>query len=310
MKTDLIIEELAAQMEGLQIIKDAPMKEYTSFKAGGRAALLIVPDSIDKLQYAVKRVSAAGLPYYIMGNGTNILVKDGGYSGVIIKIGKALGGIRADGDRILADAGALLKDVSGAAAEKGLTGLEFASGIPGSIGGAAYMNAGAYDGDMSKVVGKVAAMKTDGSENVQFSADEMNYGYRSSRLMEEAAIVLSVELQLKEGIEKEIKEKVADYDERRRLKQPLDFPSAGSFFKRPPGNFAGTLIEKAGLKGMKVGGAMVSPLHAGFIVNTGGATAAHILGLMKLVQGRVYESSGIMLEPEVRIIGNDEGRGK
>ncbi len=308
MRTDLIIEDLLSQMDRARIIRDAPMKNYTSFKAGGRAALLIVPGSIAELQYTIKIVSEAGLPYYITGNGTNILVKDGGYSGAIIKIGKALSSIKVDDDRIEAEAGALLKEVSTVAAEKGLTGLEFASGIPGSIGGAAFMNAGAYDGDMSHVVSRVSVMKTDGTEIVQLSLEEMDYGYRKSRLMEDPGIVLSVSLKLNKGIKEEINTKINDYDERRRTKQPLGFPSAGSFFKRPPGNFAGTLIEKAGLKGMKVGGAEVSDLHAGFIINTGEATASHILKLMELVQDRVYESFGIRLEPEVRIIGDNRDK--
>ncbi len=307
MKRDLIIENLLSQMDRAQIIKDAPMKDYTSFKAGGRVALLVIPGSMAELQYTMKIVSEAGLPFYITGNGTNILVKDEGYSGVIIKIGKALSSIKIDDDRIEAEAGALLKEVSAAAAEKGLAGLEFASGIPGSIGGAAFMNAGAYDGDMSNVVSRVAVMKTDGSEIVQLSLEEMDYRYRKSRLMEEPGIVLSVALKLNVGIKEEINAKITDYDERRRTKQPLSFPSAGSFFKRPPGYFAGTLIEKAGLKGVKVGGAEVSDLHAGFIINTGGATATHIIELMKLVQDRVNESFGIRLEPEVRIIGDNEG---
>ncbi|MGI6734530.1 MAG: UDP-N-acetylmuramate dehydrogenase [Anaerovoracaceae bacterium] len=303
MNTDRIYRVLLMQMGAEQLVKDAPMQEYTSFKAGGKAALLVLPKNIVQLQYTMSVIAEEKAPYFIMGNGTNLLVKDGGYGGVIVKIGSSLSDIKVTDDRVEAEAGALLKNVAQAAMENSLTGFEFASGIPGSIGGAAFMNAGAYDGEMRQVVETVKLLTMDGGEIYTLSADEMEYGYRKSRLMEEQGIILSVVLKLASGDKNQIASKMNDLNARRKQKQPLDYPSAGSFFKRPPGNFAGTLIQEAGLKGVSVGGAMVSPLHAGFIINTGGATAGDIIALMELVQQRVYEYSGVRLEPEVRIIG-------
>ncbi len=303
MNRDLIYRVLLKQMGVGQLVKDAPMQEYTSFKAGGKAALLVIPQDIVQLQYTMKVIAEEGAPYFIMGNGTNLLVRDGGYSGIIVKIGSTMSGIRVTGQGLEADAGALLKNVAGTALENGLTGFEFASGIPGSIGGAAFMNAGAYDGDMGGVVERVQLLSMDGSRIYFLSVDEMEYGYRHSKLMEQEAIILSVSLKLADGDRSQIALKMDDLNSRRRQKQPLDFPSAGSFFKRPPGNYAGTLIQAAGLKGASVGGAMVSELHAGFIINRGAANAADIIDLMKLVQKGVLEHSGIFLEPEIRIIG-------
>lgn len=292
-------------MKDHQVVKDAQMKNYTSFKTGGKASLLVTPDNIAELQYTLMLAISDNLPYYIMGNGTNILVRDGGYQGVIIKIGEAFNTIKREADCLVVSAGALLKDVAAAALAGGLTGLEFASGIPGSMGGAAYMNAGAYDGDMSMVVEEVKLVKKDGSQIVTLTGEDMDYSYRRSVLMDAPGIITSVKLKLREGNPEEIQNKMIGFQERRKQKQPLDFPSGGSFFKRPPGNFAGTLIEKAGLKGTRAGGAKVSELHAGFIINTGDATAKDILDLMKVVQDRVYEKSEIRLEPEIRIIGDD-----
>jgi len=302
---DLIYRVLLEEMGSHQLIKEAPMRNYTSFKAGGKAALLVIPHNIVQLQYTMKVIAKEKVPYFIMGNGTNLLVRDGGYPGVIVKIGSTLSHIRVTGNMIEAEAGALLKDVADKALEMGQTGFEFASGIPGSIGGAAFMNAGAYDGEMKKVVEKVQVLSQDGSRVYSLTAEEMEYGYRKSILMERNEIVLSVTLRLAAGDRDQIALKMEDLNARRREKQPLNYPSAGSFFKRPPGNYAGTLIQTSGLKGTSVGGAMVSELHAGFIVNTGGATASDITALMKLVQDRVFEDSGIRLEPEIRIIGEE-----
>lgn len=303
MNTDRIYRVLLKQMEVGQLVKDAPMQEYTSFKAGGKAALLVLPQHIAQLQYTMRVIAEEKVPYFIMGNGTNLLVRDRGYAGVIVKIGDALSDIEVTAGGVEAEAGALLKNVAQVAMENDLTGFEFASGIPGSIGGAAYMNAGAYDGDMSQVVETVKLLAIDGSEIYTLSVDEMEYGYRKSRLMEKEAIILSVVLKLAEGDRNQIALKMNELNDRRRQKQPLNYPSAGSFFKRPPGNYAGTLIQAAGLKGVSVGGAMISQLHAGFMINTGNATADDIIALMELVQERVYEHSGIRLEPEIRIIG-------
>ncbi|HQC83140.1 MAG TPA: UDP-N-acetylmuramate dehydrogenase, partial [Bacillota bacterium] len=266
MNTDRIYRVLLKNMGAGQLVKDAPMHEYTSFKAGGKAALLVLPENIAQLRYTMKTISEEQAPYFIMGNGTNLLVRDGGYGGVIVKIGSSFSDIKVAGDKIEAEAGALLKDAARVAMENSLTGFEFASGIPGSIGGAAFMNAGAYDSDMSQVIETVKLLSIDGSRIYTWSVEEMKYGYRKSRLMEEEAIIISVALKLAPGDKNQIVSKMKDLNDRRRQKQPLDYPSAGSFFKRPPGNYAGTLIQAAGLKGVSVGGAMVSPLHAGFII--------------------------------------------
>ena len=305
MNMDLIYRVLLEEMDSHQLIEDAPMQAYTSFKAGGKAALLVVPQDIVQLQHAMQVIAKEKVPYFIMGNGTNLLVRDRGYSGIIVKIGSALSGIQVDGSMIEAQAGALLKDVADKALQVSLTGFEFASGIPGSIGGAAFMNAGAYDGEMKRVVEKVQVLSKDGSRVYSLNAEEMEYGYRKSILMERNEIVLSATMRLAAGHRDEIALKMEDLNTRRRQKQPQNYPSAGSFFKRPPGNYAGTLIQTSGLKGTSVGGAMVSDLHAGFIINTGGATASDITALMKLVQDRVFADAGVRLEPEIRIIGEE-----
>ncbi len=304
MNIDYIIETLSKDGDRSWLKKDVPMAEYTSFKAGGKVALLASPNNMAQLKQIIRYVNEIEIPFYIMGNGSNILVKDGGYPGIIIKLGKSLASIELEGDRIRAKAGALLKDISQFTLNNELKGFEFASGIPGSIGGAAYMNAGAYGGDMSGIVENVQVLNTETQEIGNLSVEEMAYGYRKSRLMEDKGIILSVTLKLDYGDKEGILSKMLEFKHRRGEKQPLDLPSVGSFFKRPEGNYAGTLIEKAGLKGTRVGGAMVSELHAGFLVNTGGATATEIIRLMEIVQSRVYEMSGVKLKPEVRIIGD------
>jgi len=309
LNTDIVYRALSEQIGEDRLEKNARMAEHTSFMTGGKAAVLVIPGNVGQLRFAMKVIAEEKAPFFIMGNGTNLLVRDGGYRGVIVKIGGALSDVIINDGTIEAGAGALIKYITDKALEKGLTGLEFAAGIPGSAGGAAYMNAGAYDGEMSRVIERVDILKSDGSDIYSLSSDEMGYGYRTSKLMATREVILSVTFQLTAGNRDDIALKMNDFNSRRKQKQPLDYPSAGSFFKRPPGNYAGTLIEKAGLRGTSVGGAMVSMLHAGFIVNTGGATATDILALMKLVQEKVLEHSGIMLEPEVRIIGEQDGFG-
>ena len=241
----------------------------------------------------------------IIGNGSNILVRDGGFDGVIIKLGDEFTKIEQDGEQITAGAAALLSTVSKEAAQMGLAGMEFAGGIPGSLGGAVYMNAGAYGGEMKDVVKSVKAISRDGMREYLAYASELAFAYRHSIFAENGDIVTEVTLDLKSGDKAEIERRMKELSEKRNTKQPLRYPSAGSFFKRPEGHFAGALIEVAGLKGLSVGGAQVSELHAGFIVNTGGATASDIISLMKLVQNTVRDKSGIELVPEVRIIGRD-----
>lgn len=286
-----------------QYIFNAPMSEHTTFKIGGAADVLIFPSSAEEVAQIFRLANEFKIPCTILGNGSNVLVLDNGIRGAVIKFSdKFLGGIRVDGTKILAGAGAKLKDVSNFAAENNLSGMEFACGIPGSIGGAVFMNAGAYDGEMKNVVESVTAVSTDGELKI-FSGVELNMGYRRSAFQTNGYAICEVELNLARGNFDDIKNKIADFTQKRESKQPLELPSAGSTFKRPQGYFAGTLIDKTGLKGLRVGGAMVSEKHAGFVVNVGGATAADVLALIEEVKRRVYEVHGVTLTPEVRIIG-------
>ncbi len=300
-----IYNELKGFMDCESLLCNAPMKHLTSFCAGGNADLLVIPKSQAELSKVMTVLYEGEVNSFIMGNGTNLLVQDGGFRGVIVKIGSNIGEIDVEGERIHVGAGALLSEVSAKALEAGLTGFEFASGIPGSMGGAAYMNAGAYDGDMSDVVEKVKVLCRDGKREYTLSVNDMEYGYRHSLLMNTEDIIVSVSLKLRPGNRAMILSKMQELERRRKDKQPFDYPSAGSFFKRPEGYFAGKLIEEAGMKGARVGGARVSTLHAGFIINEKDATAADILGLMKEIQGLVHEKAGVRLSPEVRIIGEE-----
>ncbi len=288
-----------------QFIFHAPMSRYTTFKIGGEADVLIFPSNAEEVSRIFKLVDLFDLPCVVLGNGSNVLVRDKGIRGVVVKFTeKFFGGIHCEGQRLTACAGAQLKDVSTFAAEHGLTGLEFACGIPGSIGGAIFMNAGAYDGEMKNVIASVKAVNRNG-EQVEFSGASLDLRYRHSIFQENACAICEVEMILQRGNVDDIKNKMADFTARRESKQPLDLPSAGSTFKRPKGHFAGTLIDRAGLKGLRVGGAMVSEKHAGFVVNTGGATAQDVLSLIEEVKQRVNAAHGVMLSPEVRIIGEE-----
>ena len=290
-----------------KVEENAPMASYTSFRAGGAARYLVFPGDEAALSAVMQEVKEAGIPYYVTGNGSNILVRDGGFPGVIIKIADGFSEIRTEGTRICTGAGALLSAISKEAVRGSLAGLEFASGIPGSLGGAVYMNAGAYDGEMKNVLETVRLFDPKTGAVREAGAEELELGYRYSKLYETGEIVLSAVMQLQQGDPDEIRSKIRDFTERRTTKQPLSYPSAGSFFKRPQGYFAGKLVQDAGLKGLTVGGAQVSTLHSGFVINIGGATATDIVSLMHLVQARVKEQFGVDLEPEVRIIGVDEG---
>ena len=296
---------LAEFLRTEQFIFNAPMKEYTTFKIGGIADVLIFPSSAADVSKILKLVKEFKLPCVILGNGSNVLVRDKGIRGVVVKFTeKFFGDIRCEGQRLTACAGAKLKDVSICAAEHGLTGMEFACGIPGNIGGAIFMNAGAYDGEMKNTVASVKAVNRNG-ELIEFSGSSLQLGYRHSIFQENGCAICEVELILQRGNVDDIKRKMEDFKQRRESKQPLDLPSAGSTFKRPKGHFAGTLIDKTGLKGLRVGGAMVSEKHAGFVVNTGGATANDVLTLIEEVKRRVCEAHGVTLSPEVRIIGEE-----
>lgn len=299
--TDILNKKIPAE----RLIADADMKQYTSFKAGGRADLLVMPGSYDELIYITDTLKSEGPPYMIMGNGSNILVKDGGYRGVIIRIDDGFSDIQVQDSSIIAGAGALMSAVARKALEAELTGFEFASGIPGSIGGGVFMNAGAYGGEIADVIEYAKVLEKASGSIKQIPAPELELSYRHSALQLSGDIVLEVKLNLKRGSHSNIAEEMKTLTARRNEKQPVQYPSAGSFFKRPEGYFAGKLIQDAGLKGLSVGGAKVSSKHSGFIINTGGATATDILSLMRLVQNTVYDKFGVMMEPEVRIIGED-----
>ncbi len=280
------------------------MCRHTTFKIGGPADYLIFPGSLMEVTTVFSLLQKHKIPFTILGNGSNVLVLDKGIRGAVVKFNSPMSGLRQEGNKIIAGAGAMLRDVSQYAADCGLTGLEFAIGIPGSIGGAVFMNAGAYDGETKAVVTGVRAVAGTG-KIISYAADELDFGYRHSVFQENGQAICEVELTLRSGDPSAIQEKMAGFTERRESKQPLEMPSAGSTFKRPEGYFAGTLIEQTGLKGFQVGGAQISAKHAGFVVNSGHATAQDVLDLIKEVQKRVYEKNGVKLFPEVRILGEE-----
>ena len=295
-------EELKQFLRSEQFLVDAPMSEHTTFKIGGKADVLIFPSSIEEVIAIFKLTSERQLPCTFLGNGSNVLVLDGGIRGVVMKFNGEFAKLTRDGCKLTAGAGAKLKDVAMFAAENGLSGLEFAIGIPGSIGGAIFMNAGAYGGEMKNVVSVVRAVSRDG-RCVELRGNELDLGYRRSVFQSNEQAICEVVLELEEGDPEQINRTMDDYTQRRKSKQPLEYPSAGSTFKRPKGHFAGTLIEQTGLKGLRIGGAMVSDKHAGFVVNAGGAKAADVLKLIEEVKRRVFETYAVKLTPEVRIIG-------
>jgi len=298
---------ICRQLEKIKFIEAASMKEYTSFKAGGRASMLVMPKNIDELKRTLKILASFKKEFIVMGNGSNLLVKDGGFNGIIIKLGEAFDQVvvNKEDKTMLVGAGVLLSKVAREALEAELTGFEFASGIPGSMGGALFMNAGAYGGEMSQIVKEARVASRDGSREYTIAKDNMELDYRKSIFGKTGDAIISVTLKLETGEKEKISETMEDLTARRNEKQPMNFPSAGSFFKRPEGGYASKLIQEAGLKGLTVGDARVSPLHTGFIINTGNATTKDIISLMRLVQNTVYDKSGIRLEPEVRIIGED-----
>lgn len=303
MNTEVIKGYLKNIIEDRFVEEDVPMAQYTSFKAGGNARMMIIPQSIEELKAALRILTEENCPHMVLGNGSNVLVKDSGYDGAIVRIGSAFDHVRQEGDKLICGSGTLMSVVAKAAVSAGLAGFEFASGIPGSIGGAVFMNAGAYDGELSNILDRARIVSKDGKREFYMTAEELQMGYRHTLLHETGDVVAEVELKLAQGDREEIKAKIADFTQRRNSKQPVNFPSAGSFFKRPEGYFAGKLIQDAGLKGVSVGGAQVSELHSGFIINKGGATATDILQLMEIVQARVMDEFGVKLETEVRIIG-------
>ena len=301
---DLNLQEIFADCTAKELLINEPMSKHTSFKIGGPADVIALPANEEELQALLKRAKDNGIPVTLIGNGSNLLVRDKGIRGLVIKLGNMLCKIEAEGERLSFGSGVSLAMASRKAADLELTGMEFAVGIPGSIGGAVYMNAGAYDGEMSKVVESVRVIDTNG-DLVLLKAEQLEFAYRKTKLQKSGLIVTEVNLKLEPGCKDDITSKMADFSHRRISKQPLELPSAGSMFKRPLGYFAGTLIEQTGLKGYTVGGAQVSEKHAGFVVNVGGATAADVLQLIKDVQNKVFSAHGVQLEPEVLVLGEE-----
>ena len=283
--------------------RDVRLDAYTTLRVGGPARYFAEPadeQTFLTLWAAARRTKT---PVLLLGNGSNLLVRDGGFDGLVIRLQKNFSMIQRKENTLWAQAGALLSALSREALSAGLTGLEFAQGIPGTVGGGAYMNAGAYGGELGQSISQVRVF--NGQEVLSLPGREMDCSYRPTRAMTENWMILSAAFRLEKGDAAEIEARMKDFAARRREKQPLEFPSAGSFFKRPAGHFAGALIEQSGLKGLRVGGAQVSEKHAGFLINRGGATAADFLSLMEQVQKRVLEKFQVRLEPEVRIVGRD-----
>lgn len=289
--------------ERFQTIEHAPMREYTTLRLGGPADWLVTPRSTRELIQVLSEAREADLPVTVIGHGSNLLVLDGGIRGLVIRMAQGLRDCFVQGKLLVAEAGVMMGAAANLAAEKGLSGLEFASGIPGTVGGGVLMNAGAYGGEMSQIVQEVTIAHRDGTLETR-EKDALAFGYRASALQAGEDIVCQVTMRLNTGDMAAIREKMSELNRQRRDKQPLDVPSAGSAFKRPEGAFAAALIDQCGLKGYAVGGARVSTKHAGFLVNTGDS-AQDFLELMKSVQRIVEEKTGIHLEPEIKIMGED-----
>ena len=285
-----------------QVKIEEPMKNHTTFRVGGPAAYIVMPRTAEEVAKVTELCAQENVPYYIVGNGSNLLVSDKGYDGVIIQIYKQMSRVEVKGCEIYAQAGALLSMVAKRALDTELAGFEFAAGIPGTLGGACVMNAGAYGGEMKDVLKSVTVLDKDGNVK-KLAKDELELGYRTSVIAKKGYIVLDAVMELKEGKAEEIKALMDDLKERRITKQPLEYPSAGSTFKRPEGYFAGKLIQDADLRGFQVGGAQVSEKHCGFVINKDGATASDVMELMRQVSDKVYDKFGVRLEPEVKRLG-------
>lgn len=298
-----IVERISQFVPKENISEKELMSRHTTFKVGGPCSVLVKIDEVEQLTKLLPYLAEEKIPYFFLGNGSNLLVSDKGYDGVIITYSQKLSdAVKVEGDRIVAGGGVLLSKVAKKALEEGLTGFEFAAGIPGTVGGAMVMNAGAYDGEMKHIVENVEVVDTEGKLHI-LSCEEMEFGYRTSILKRKPFIVTKVTFKLAKGDTSDIKEKMDDLAGRRRDKQPLEFPSAGSTFKRPKGHFAGKLIMDAGLRGYQVGGARVSDKHCGFVINTGNATAMDIYNLMEDVIKEVQEKFQVTLQPEVIRLG-------
>ena len=288
-----------------RVFTEEAMSQHTTFKIGGPADYFLMPDKGEDVGRVIKICKEKEIPYFILGNGSNLLVGDGGYRGAVIQIYRNMSSVTVEGNEITAQAGALLSAVAAAAKNASLTGFEFAGGIPGTIGGAVVMNAGAYGGEMKDVLTEVTVMNAEG-DIFTLPTEELELGYRTSIIKTAGYIVLEAKIRLKEGDPEVIRETMKDLTIRRTTKQPLEYPSAGSTFKRPEGYFAGKLIMDSGLAGYQVGGAQVSEKHCGFVINAGGATARDVRTLMDNVRDIVYKKYGVTLEPEVKFLGDFE----
>lgn len=300
------LEKLAWRLRAIvgedNVLLGEPMSEHTTFKIGGPADLYVIPDNYDDVRNLIATCNEADEPYFILGSGSDLLVSDDGYRGVVIALAEGLLDVSVEDDVMICQAGVNLREASEMACELGLTGLEFACGIPGSVGGACFMNAGAYGGCMADVLEEVHVLLRDGT-TARLGVDELDLGYRHSRIADEGMVVLSARFALDKGDPEKIRETMDDLTRRREEKQPLDLPSAGSTFKRPEGYFVGKLVTDAGLVGYQVGGAAVSEKHAGFVVNLDNATAADVHAVIEHVQDEVERQFGVRLVPEVRFLG-------
>ena len=285
-----------------RVLVDEPMKRHTTFRIGGPADFFLLPSTVDEVRGILEICREEELPYFILGNGSNLLVSDKGYRGVIIQLYRNFSNISVEGNEICASSGALLSQIAAAARNASLTGFEFAGGIPGTLGGAVFMNAGAYGGELKDVL-KEAVVMTEQGEILTLPVEKLDMGYRTSRIKKTGYLVLEARLVLEQGDMDKIRDITKDLTEKRVSKQPLEYPSAGSTFKRPEGYFAGKLIMDAGLRGYQVGDAQVSEKHCGFVINKGNATAADVLTLIENVREKVQEQFGVTLEPEVKFLG-------
>ena len=297
-----MLEKLQKLLGEAKVLVQEPMASHTTFRIGGPADYFVMPETVEELAAVLKLCKEEQMPYFILGNGSNLLVGDKGFRGVVIQLYKNFDGIQIEGTKVTAKAGAMLIRVAKESGKAGLTGLEFASGIPGTIGGAMVMNAGAYGGEMKDVVTAVTVLTKEGDIK-NLTGDEMNFRYRGSVVEDEGYIVLEAVMELKEGNLEEIQARIDELSIQRKTKQPIEYPSAGSTFKRPEVYFAVKLIQDAELRGYRVGGAQVSEKHCGFVINAGGATAADVMQLMQDVSDKVNAQFGVTLEPEVKRVG-------
>ena len=301
--SDELLRTLTKFLPQENILENEPMDTHTTFRVGGAARYLLNIDNSEQLSGIVRYLNLVGREYFLIGNGSNLLVSDKGYDGIVLKLSGSFKDIRVEGDRVICGGGALLSAVARAAADNSLTGMEFAAGIPGSLGGAMVMNAGAFDGEMGMITESVTVINKKGEELV-LDNSTMEFGYRRSVLRGTGYIATQAELRLKTGIRSEIEALMAELNGRRRQRQPLEYPSAGSTFKRPEGYYAGKLIMDAGLRGFSIGGAMVSDKHCGFVINRGNASASDVRDVIVQVQEVVREKFGVELEREVILLGD------